>query len=322
MTDNAKQRITSAFDATTRAYDVVEGLDLGGKRALITGGAGGIGLEIVRALAKAGADIVIADVDRTQLAKAKDLTAAEFPKAKIETHHMDLAALSSVRTFARNFNAAGGVLDILINNAGVMAVPLGRTVDGHERHLGINHLGHFALTLDLVPALRAGGGARVICVSSIGHRRSDIIYDDPDYRTRKYDRWEAYGQSKTACSLFAVALTERFADDGIFANAVNPGGSMTGLQRYLSRDELLKLRWIDEDGAVNPRWRSPAQCAATTTWLATSPDLEKIGGRYFEECAEAEPFRPDLVMAGVHDYALSPENASRMWDLSEKLIAG
>lgn len=314
------QRIVSAFDATSTAADVVRGLDIAGKAALVTGGGSGIGLEITRALAGAGARVTIADIDEAGAAKAVAAIRAEHPGAAVDALPVDLGSLASVRECAARFAATTPRLDILINNAGVMAPPLKRTADGHELQFGINFLGHFLLARLLEPALAASGGARVVSVSSIGHRRSDVNFEDPDYLSRPYERWEAYGQSKTACALLAVDLNARLAPHGGSANAVNPGGSMTGLQRYLSDDELRALGWIDADGKVLARWRSPEQCAATSVWVATAPELAGIGGRYFENCAEAGPWRPESPMEGVHAYALSPANAARLARLAEGMV--
>ncbi|WP_346895707.1 SDR family NAD(P)-dependent oxidoreductase [uncultured Roseibium sp.] len=315
-----QELISSAFDAETTAEEVLEGRDLTGKTAIVTGGGNGIGFEISRALAKAGASVTIADVD---VASAEASTAkinTETGRRDVETREIDLASLASAQAFADAYAASGKPLDILINNAGVMAPPLKRTAEGHELQLGINHLGHYRMTMGLLPVLRAGNGARVVTVSSIGHRRSDILYDDPDYLTRPYDRWEAYGQSKTACALFALGLTKRYSGDGIFANTMNPGGSMTGLQRFLTDQEQRDLGWIDDKGNVTARWRSPEQCAATAVWIATAPETEGVGGRYFEECNESGPWHEDRPMNGVHTYAASPENADRLWELTERLL--
>jgi len=309
-------RVFSRFDAGTKALETVAGIDLSGRVAMITGGAGGIGLEITRALVAAGAEVEIADIDDQASAAAAEALRVDYPAARIATGHLDLGSISAVRGYAADVLVRRPNIDILINNAGLMAPPLGRTADGHELQFGVNYLGHFVLTTGLMPALCNKDGARVVCVSSIGHRRADFNFDDPDYLHRPYERWEAYGQSKTACSLLAVALTERHGAEGVFANAVNPGGSMTGLQRHLSGEELQKLGWVDENGQVNGRWRSPAQCAATSTWLVSAPDLQGIGGRYFEECNEAEPWQADQPMRGVQPHALSRENATRLWDLS------
>lgn len=313
--------ITSRFDARTTALEVVHGIDLAGRTALVTGGAGGIGLEIVRALATAGARVIVADVDvAAGEANLRGLQES-LPGSRIDLRAIDLASFTSIRAFAAATRTELRSLEVLINNAGVMACPLKRTVEGHEFQFGVNYLGHWLLANELRPALEAAGSARIVSVSSIGHRRADVDFDDVDWRLKPYDKWAAYGQSKTACSLLAVAWTARYASRGIVCNAMNPGGSMTGLQRHMDHDEMVKVGYIDADGKVNERWRSPAQCAATSAWLAADPALEGVSGRYFENCAEAGPPTPDRPMAGVLPYALDPERAERLWRLSEQLTA-
>jgi NAD(P)-dependent dehydrogenase (short-subunit alcohol dehydrogenase family) len=311
-------RIASRFGSATTAAEVVAGLDLSGRRAIVTGGGGGIGVEIARALAGAGAEVIVADVDTDAARATAAALNAGTAAGRVAAAPLDLASFASVDRFAAEVVAGGRHLDILINNAGVMAPPLRRTAEGHELQLGVNHLGHYRLTMGLLPVLRGGPGARVVCVSSIGHRRSDIRYDDPDYLTRPYDRWEAYGQSKTACALIALALDARLAGEGVSVNTMNPGGSMTGLQRHMSEGELREMGWIDAEGRPIARWRSPAQCAATSVWLATAPDLAGIGGRYFEACTESAPWHPDLPMNGVHPH-ITPDNAERLWELTRRM---
>lgn len=313
--------ITSRFNAQTTALEVVQGVDLSGRTALVTGGAGGIGLEIVRALATAGALVVVADVDVAAGKRNLAAVRESLPGARIDLRQLDLASFASIRAFADSAVADLGSLDILINNAGVMAPPLRRTVEGHELQFGVNYLGHWLLANGLHPALERSGRARIVSVSSIGHRRSDIDFDDIDWQRKPYDKWAAYGQSKTACALLAVAWSARHASRGITCNAMNPGGSMTGLQRHMDQDEMVKVGYVDADGKVNARWRSPAQCAATSVWLAVDPALEGIGGRYFENCAEAGPLTPERPMEGVLPYALDPSRAERLWSLSEKMTA-
>lgn len=312
--------ITSPFDQTTSALEVVEGIDLDGKIALVTGGASGIGLEIVRALASAGAEVFVGDIDQAAAALNLAQVRAHSPRARIYTHRLDLGDLSSISEFIRFVGAHRSRIDILINNAGVMAPPLGYTRSGHELQFGINYFGHYVLTTALLPALQASNGARVVSVSSIGHRRSDVHFDDIDYRKRPYERWEAYGQSKTCCALLAVALTETQREHGVTANAVNPGGSMTGLQRYLTQDELRQQGWIDEHGNVPGRWRTAAQCAATSVWAACGNELKGFGGFYLENCQQAASWSPATPMTGVKPYALSRDNALRLWELSAMMV--
>ena len=310
--------VTSAFDASSTALDVVAGLDLSGRRALVTGGAGGMGREIAHALASAGAHVVIADVDEAPLREASD--ALGLPAMRL-----DLASFAAIQRFAQAWRGEHDRLDMLVANAGVMACPLARSADGHELQFAVNYLGHWLLARELLPSLAEAadrqGEARIVSVSSIAHRRSDIVFDDIDYRARDYDRWEAYGQSKTACALFAVAATERLAAQGVTCNALNPGGAFTGLMRHLSPEELRAQGWLDENGQVPSRWRSAAQCASTATWAATAPALRGIGGLYLEECREAEPWDAAQPMRGVQPHARNPATAHRLWELSEALTA-
>jgi NAD(P)-dependent dehydrogenase (short-subunit alcohol dehydrogenase family) len=203
-----------------------------------------------------------------------------------------------------------------------MACPLDRTADGLEMQIGTNHFGHFLLGVLLAPALEAGARksgspSRLVSLSSIGHRRSDIHWDDPNYRTRPYEKWESYGQAKTANSLFAVGFHKRFADRGVTANAVMPGGIMTPLQRHMERAEMVAMGWIDpETGAVREGFKTPEQGASTSVWAAVGPELEGFGGLYLENCAEAEAWTADAPFVGVMPHALDPESAERLWALS------
>jgi NAD(P)-dependent dehydrogenase (short-subunit alcohol dehydrogenase family) len=240
----------------------------------------------------------------------------------VEVGDLDLGSLASVRAFVDNYLAKKRPLHILINNAGVMATPFSHTADGFEMQFGTNHIGHFALTTGLLPTLKAAGKARVVALSSIGHRRSDVVWDDINFERREYDPWAAYGQSKTANALFAVGFTQRFATDGITANAVMPGGIMTGLQKHMRDEEKRALGWIDENGVPNPRFKTPEQGAATSIWAAVAPELEGVGGRYLENCAIAAPWSEDAPMSGVMPYALDAGSAERLWVLSEGMIAG
>jgi NAD(P)-dependent dehydrogenase (short-subunit alcohol dehydrogenase family) len=311
--------ITSTFGAQSTAAEVIEGIDLSAHHALVTGGAAGIGAETVRALVAGGADVTVAVRSPAVAASLAGALREEYPGAAVHVIELDLGDLETVRRGAAAFLARGVALDILVNNAGVMATPLSRTAEGFELQFGTNHLGHFVLATELVPALRRANGARVVSLSSVGHRRSEFVPADPNYRTRPYERWEAYGQSKTANALFAVGLTARFGDDGIHANAVMPGGILTGLQKHLSRADQIALGWIDEDGAPNPRFKTPAQGAATTVWAAVAPELDGVGGRYLENCAEAEVMDPATPYAGYMPYALDPAMADVLWDVSAQL---
>jgi NAD(P)-dependent dehydrogenase (short-subunit alcohol dehydrogenase family) len=311
----------SKFGARSTALEVIAGHNLNGFEAIVTGGASGIGVETVRALATAGARVVIATRDQT---KGQSVTATlrkETGSDKIEFQPLDLASLASVRTFVTQFLSTRRELHLLINNAGIMATPLAYTGDGFESQFGTNHIGHFCLTSGLLPALKAAGRVRVVSLTSLGHRRSDVHFEDLNFQHRPYDPWMAYGQSKTANVLFAVGLSQRFAALGISANAVHPGGIMTGLQKYVPHEEQVKMGWIDEAGTQNARFKTTEQGAATSIWAAVAEELETIGGRYLEDCTIAKPWSEDNPASGVKSYALDPANAERLWSVSQELIA-
>jgi NAD(P)-dependent dehydrogenase (short-subunit alcohol dehydrogenase family) len=313
------ERITSAFAAFTDARDVAAGHDLTGKSVIVTGGASGIGIETARALAEAGAAVTLAVRNR----EAGEAAAADINRtaqaAKASVGPLDLSNLVSVRAFAEEWGRAP--LDILINNAGVMACPLAYTVDDLEMQIGTNHFGHYLLAALLAPALqngaqRGGRNARVVALTSIGHRRSGVDFDDPHYRRRPYEKWEAYGQSKSANALFAVGFHARFKDKGVSANSVMPGGIMTPLQRHLTRDEMIAMGWMDDAGAVREGFKTPSQGASTSLWAALGAELEGTGGLYLENCAQAEPWSAEAPWAGVMPHALDPAAADQLWELS------
>lgn len=317
----SSSRIRSAFDATSTASDVVRGMDLRDRTALVTGGGSGMGIEIARALAGAGARVIVGDIDEAGASRAVAVIRSEFPDARIEHAKLDLGDFASIREFAAAVLRDHSPLDIMINNAGVMTPPLMRTREGHELQFGVNYLGHFLLTTLLEPALIASGRARLVSVSSIGHRRADVDLADPDFLSQPYDRSLAYSRSKTACALLAVDFHERLKRHGGTANTMNPGGSMTGLMRHLTPEEQRERGFIDDEGRVNPRWRRADQCAATSVWLATAPELAGIGCRYFEECAESAPWTPEDPHRGYMPYALSVDNAARLRAVAEQMIA-
>lgn len=320
MTD----RITSPFGAFTPAREVVAGHDLTGKTAIVTGAATGIGIETARALAEAGADVVIAarKPDLAAAAIADIAKTAKGPGARFEM--LDLSDLASIRAFGARWGDKP--LHILINNAAVMACPLDRTHDGFEMQIGTNHFGHFLLGNLLAPALEAGAkgagkASRLVSLSSIGHRRSDINWDDVNYVTRPYDKWESYGQAKTANALFAVGFHRRFKDRGITANAVMPGGIMTPLQRHLPHEEMVALGWIDEaTGKIRDGFKTPEQGASTSVWAAVGPELEGVGGLYLENCDQALPWSQATPWEGVMPHALDPDSAERLWALSVETV--
>ncbi|MFI5756949.1 SDR family NAD(P)-dependent oxidoreductase [Streptomyces sp. NPDC051569] len=307
-----QHRIGSGFGARSTAEDVLHGIDLTGKLAVVTGGYSGLGLETTRALTRAGARVVVPARRRATAREALDgVTGAEVDE-------LDLADLDSVRAFAERFLASGRAIDIVINNAGVMACPETRVGPGWEAQFATNHLGHFALVNRLWPAI-ASGGARVVSVSSAGHRNSGIRWDDVQFE-RGYDKWAAYGQAKTANALFAVHLDALGREAGVRAFSLHPGGILTPLQRHLPQEEMVAAGWIDEDGKpLNPSFKSPEQGAATQVWAATSPELDGAGGVYCEDCDIAEPAGDGEFTGGVRAYATDPGQAARLWDLSAAL---
>ena len=313
--------IRSRFGAFTPARVVAGDHDLSGRNVIVTGGASGIGYETAKALAAAGADVMLAVRDRSAGEKAAVAINEAIGADNVVAGTLDLASLASVGSFVDAWGDQP--LDILINNAGVMATPLLRTAEDLELQIGTNHFGHFVLTVGLTRALLNASDedrlARVVALSSIGHRRSDINWDDPNYLSRPYDKWEAYGQSKTANSLFAVGYNARFEEHGITANAVMPGGIMTPLQRYLPKEEMVAMGWMDEEGNVREGFKTPEQGASTSVWAAVGEELEGIGGLYLEDCAEAAPWSKDNPMKGVMPYAIDPEAADRLWALSEEI---
>lgn len=308
-----QHKIGSGFDATSTADEVLAGVDLSGRLAIVTGGYSGIGVETTRALTRAGARVV---VPARRVEPAREALAG---LDGVEVDHLDLGDLDSVRDFADRFLATGRDLDIVINSAGIMACPQTRVGPGWEAQFATNHLGHFALVNRLWPRLVTGGGARVVSVSSAAHRRSAIRWDDLWFE-RGYDKWLAYGQAKTANVLFAVQLDKLGADAGVRAFALHPGGIRTPLQRHLRTEEMVGLGWIGEDGTpVNPSlFKAPEQGAATQTWAATSPRLAGLGGVFLEDCEVAEVAVTDDA-PGVRPYAIDHAQAERLWALSAQL---
>jgi NAD(P)-dependent dehydrogenase (short-subunit alcohol dehydrogenase family) len=307
-------RITTPFDATSTAAEVAAGIDLTGKRAIVTGASSGIGIETARVLALAGADVTLA-VRNT--AAGQDVAAkinAEAGAERARVAELELAHLASVQAFASLWG--NQPLHLLINNAGIMAPPFALLASGWEQQFGTNHLGHFALATALRPSLAAAQGARVVSLSSRGHQYSPVIFDDINFERREYEPFLGYGQSKTANILFAVEANRRWADDGIYTNALHPGAIETNLARHLDPSFMRDLA-----AQPNVTFKNIEQGAATSVLLATSPLLEGIGGRYFEDCNQAIPHPGGDSRLGVKDYALDPEAAQRLWELSETAVA-
>jgi len=317
----AQSPIQSPYGAKSVAGEVVKGLNLKGKTAIVTGASSGLGIETARALVSAGARVIMPVRTREKGDKVIAELRAATGNPSIATAVMDLADYDSVGAFAAGFVASGSPLHILINNAGIMACPERRIAGRIESQFGTNHLGHMILACRLAPALLKADRARVVALSSIGHRRSPIHFDDPNFEHRPYDKWEAYGQSKTANALFAVEFNRRMEPKGVNAYAVHPGGILTKLQRDLSQEEMKAFGWIDDSGKVNDRFKSPAGGAATATWCATSPLLEAGGGVYCEDCNIAVATKADdSGFAGVRPWAIDPSAARKLWTLSETLL--
>ena len=310
--------LDTGFGFASTAAQVVQGLDLSGRNIVITGAASGIGLETARALAGAGANVTLAVRDTAAGDRVAAQITEESGNSAVHVAHVDLADRATGAQFAARWNRP---LHALINNAGVMATPQTRTPEGWELQFATNHLGHFALALGLHDALAAAGGARIVALSSVGHRRSPVVFDDIHFDRRPYDPWLAYGQSKTANALFAVGANARWAGEGISANAVHPGGIMTNLQRHMSAESIRERGWVREDGSMPPGFKTPEQGASTSTMVAVSPVVAGIGGRYFEDCHEAEVDTAVPPTFGVAAYALDAASADRLWEESLRLLA-
>lgn len=311
-------RITSAFGDRSTAEEVAAGIDLTGRRAVVTGASSGIGVETARTLAAHGAHVTLAVRDVAAGQRTADDIRASASDAQLDVRRLDLADPASVDAFVAGWD---GPLHLLINNAGVMALPE-RTLSaqGHEQQLATNHLGHARLTLGLHPALAAAHGARVVVVSSSAHLMCPVLFDDLAFAFVPYDPFVAYGQSKTASVLFAVEADRRWAGDGIRVNALMPGGIATGLQRHVDSEALAGARRASGAG---DELKTVQQGAATSVWAAVAPELEGIGGRYFEDCGEAELLAARTDGDGRHGlaaYAVDPANAERLWAVTETLL--
>ncbi|MGN6356587.1 MAG: SDR family NAD(P)-dependent oxidoreductase [Novosphingobium sp.] len=313
------------FGATSTTEDVLKGVDLKGKRYLVTGVSAGLGVETARALAAHGADVV---GTARNLAKAEGATDAVREAAwanggGFEIVEADLASLASVRAAADAINAAGKTFDGIIANAGVMAAPFGKTADGFETQFGTNHLGHFLLVNRIAGLLKPGG--RLVNLSSAGHRFSDVDLDDPNFERTEYEPFIAYGRSKTANALFAVEFDRRHRDKGIRAAAVHPGGIMTELDRHMPEGALDGL--LDEINAAKAAageepmaWKSIPQGAATSVWAAVVAPADEVGGKFCEDCHVAGFNESEGLTGGVKSYALDADNAKALWAKSEQMV--
>ena len=326
MTENTSNRVQaklgSGLDPKSEPCDILTGKDLTGKVAVVTEGYSGIGLETTRALAAAGAKVYVPvrNVD-----KAAE-TLATIERGEVIPLPMDLGDFASVRRFVAEMLENESQIDLLINNAGIMACPEARIEGGWESQFGVNHLGHFVLTKGLLPALLAADSPRVVCLSSIGHRRGGVNFEDINFEKTPYEKWTAYAQAKTANALFALGLDMKYADQGLRAFSVHPGGIMTPLQRHLQNEEMVALGWLDENGNLSELaaalFKSTTQGCTTTLWAATSDMLEGKGGLYCEDCDVAELADEDTPRYfGVAQWAVDPDLAVKLWELSESATA-
>lgn len=314
--------INTGFHAKSTAAEVLRDIDLTGKTAIVTGGYSGLGLETVRALAAKGAQVVVP----VRTPEKAEIALADIP-GNISAITMDLSDIPSIARFVNDVAGTLSHLDLLINNAGIMACPMNRVGRGWESQFGVNHMGHFALTKAVMGLLSAAEAPRVVTLSSTGHKLSPIRWDDIQYDTAPYDKWQAYGQAKTANALFANALSRRLKITGGRAFSVHPGGIFTPLQRHLPREEMIALGWLGEDGEpselAKQGFKTPEQGASTTLWAATSPLLADKSGVYCEDCNIASLTDPDSATArfmGVDAHACDDDAAERLWDVSEALL--
>jgi NAD(P)-dependent dehydrogenase (short-subunit alcohol dehydrogenase family) len=287
---------------------------------MVTGGYSGIGLETTRALKEAGARVIVP-------ARRKDVAKSEL-SGIVESEdilNLDLADPSSAQSFVNEFVDSGMSLDILINNAAVMACPQMPTKEGWDLQFAVNHIGHFIITKGLLPTM-SSSGSRIVTLSSTGHKLSGIQWEDVHFEG-SYDKWKAYGQSKTAASLLAVEISERMKDEGIKTYSVHPGGIFTPLQRHLEKEEMIALGWLGEDGELSEmaaaNFKSPTQGASTSLWCATSPMLEEVSGVYCENCdvAVRQEDGPMARYIGVADWAVDTDEAAKLWDLTEHTLS-
>ena len=316
--------INSGFNAKSESSDVLNGVNLQNKVIIVTGGYSGIGIETTRGLALAGAEVIIP-------AKRVDVAANNLNGivSKENIYQMDLGDLNSVKSFTDKFKNKFSKLNILINNAGIMACPETRVGKNWESQFAINHIGHFLLTKELMNVMADTEGSRFVSLSSSAHALTGILWDDIHFNKQPYDKWMAYGQSKTASSLIAIEFNERMKNYGVESFSVHPGGIITPLQRHLQKEEMIALGWMDENGSPSELaknfFKSPSQGASTTLWCATSNDLNGLGGVFCEDCNIAKrKSKIDESLQryfGVADWAIDTDEAAKLWKLSEKMIS-
>lgn len=321
MSTREQKIIGSGFGAKSEPSEILSRADLNGKVAVVTGGYSGIGLETTRALVDAGAKVYIpVRTPEKATENLKDIGGS------VSVDAMDLANLNSVRAYVDLISDREVTLDLLINNAGIMACPETRVGSNWESQFAVNHLGHFVLATGLLPLLINAHGARVVCLSSVAHRRSDILWDDINFESTPYEKWTAYAQAKTANSLFALGLDMKYRDQGLQAFAVHPGGILTPLQRHLPNEEMQAMGWTDAEGNVSEQaqamFKTPAQGCTTTLWAATSKALADTGGLYCEDCDVADLASEDSPrFSHVAPWAVNEESAMRLWGTTEKMLA-
>lgn len=308
----------AGFGAETTTDQVLDGIDLSGKRVLITGATSGLGQESARAMAAKGASIVITG---RNMPKAEQVAAGireSTGNQNVSVQELELGSFASIRAFAERFLQDDAALDILINNAGVMACPYEETADGLEMQFGTNHIGHFLMTCLIAPALLKAGNARIVSLSSRGHQMSPVVFEDIGFKDREYQNWLSYGQSKTANALFAVELEKRLGGRGVHAYSVHPGVIMTELSRHMKEEDFEFLQTRAPSGGL--AFKSTEAGAATQVYAATAPELEGRGGVYLEDCHVAEVDDSDGASEGVRSYALDSENAAKLWKASEEIV--
>lgn len=306
----------SEFGWSSTTDEVLAGIDLSGRTVFITGANSGLGRETARAMASRGAHVIMAGRDQAKLDEAVAAIQAGHPKAQLDTITVDLGSLENIRAATSRARQRFQKIDLLINNAGVMATPFLHTADGFEMQFGTNHLGHFALPGELFPLIERGHLKRIVNLSSRGHHFAPVDFEDPHFERRAYDPWTSYGHSKTANVLFTVGLEARFAVLGIHAYAVHPGGIQTNLGRHMTPEmmEALMARVTSKDTGF--QWKTIPQGAATSCWAATAPELEGKGGIYCEDCHVAE-VDDESTTGGVRSYAVNSSYADRLWAMSE-----
>lgn len=310
----------TTLDSQTTTDQVLQDIDLTGKVAIVTGASGGLGAETARALASKGASVTIAARDTARAKAMAEEIKSSTGNTNVDTGELELDKPDSVRKFAADYLANHDSINILINNAGVMACPLNRTVEGWEMQFATNHLGHFLLTCLLSPALVNGAPARVVNLSSGGHNFAPIDFDDIHFNNREYDKFASYGQSKSANILFSIELDNRLKDRGVRANAVHPGIIMTDLGRHMTPEDIEAITGNRPEGSPPMEFKEVPAGAATSIWMATSPELEGVGGQYAQDCQLVDPNETDAGTGGWAKWAQGNENATRLWSVTEEML--